>query len=382
MKILKQSLVVLFLTVILFVNSLSAQSAEFNALGLLDIQAINMSQNKINGSNNQNNQLTSGTIIAYKTNEGRYGKMQIKRYGYDLIIRCRTYNSNGSIYSQTNNLKIRGTFRCDLDSASESRISLDFWWEQATSVERYLTPRSGAEFAVYLRGSSEDNDTQFVGYVSDEEDRFVDYVWEFIDEFKNTWSNTQYYWGECRLLGADHLWFADSADLAYNAGHGSPSYISMSSGEGCTLTSRAWGSYSSNNRVGDLEYIVFHSCRVLVMDSNWRSRWRHYSSTQSQNRPFSGLHVALGFRTKHRNGLSAGPHTADDFAENLEDGYSVRRAWYVAAKDNRWRAFKENRNKPAIFYIRPHKYETISGHSNMDYRYGDPEYLLDAYYMK
>lgn len=89
----------------------------------------------------------------------------------------------------------------------------------------------------------------------------------------------------------------------------------------------------------------------------------------------------MGFRTNHYNGAGAGRAAADDFAENLEDGHSVRLAWYEAVEDNRWLAGWQE-NKPAIFYIRPHKDETISQHNSTDYKYGDPEYLLDAYYME
>ena len=229
--------------------------------------------------------------------------------------------------------------------------------------------------------SREDNDNQFVGYVSNEEDRFTGYVWGFVDEFKNTWTNTQYYWGECRFLQNDQKFFVDSADLAYIAGHGGPSYIWISSTQCCDLTKCAWGSYSSADRTGDLEYIVFHSCEVLKMDAGWRDRWRHTAATQTEKRPFSGLHIAMGFRTNHYNGAGAGRAAADDFAENLEDGHSVRLAWYEAVEDNRWLAGWQE-NKPAIFYIRPHKDETISQHNSTDYKYGDPEYLLDAYYME
>lgn len=58
----------------------------------------------------------------------------------------------------------------------------------------------------------------------------------------------------------------------------------------------------------------------------------------------------------------------------------MRYAWYEAVEDYRWRAGYKG-NKPAIFYLRPHKNETKSGHNSLDYKYGDPEYLLDAYYM-
>lgn len=228
----------------------------------------------------------------------------------------------------------------------------------------------------------EDTDHQYVGYVSNEESRFTGYVWGFIAEFGGWggWQRTQYYWGQARFLGRDHLYFADSADLAYIAGHGSASYIVMSAGQGVWLPNVALGSYSTSDRRGDLEYIVFHSCKVTQMDSAWRSRWRHYYSTRNQKRPFSGLHVAMGFRTNHYNGAGAGRWAADEFAENLKDGYSVKYSWYEAAEDARFLAGWSG-NKPAIFYIRPHRYERITQHNSTDYKYGHSSYALDAYYM-
>ena len=80
-------------------------------------------------------------------------------------------------------------------------------------------------------------------------------------------------------------------------------------------------------------------------------------------------------------GTGAGWWAADEFAENLEDGYSVRYSWYEAAEDARWLAAWTD-NKPAIFYLRPHRYEKASQHNSTDYKYGDPDYLLDAYYME
>ena len=236
----------------------------------------------------------------------------------------------------------------------------------------------------YVSGR-EDADHQFVGYVSNEEDRFVGYVCGFRDEFKGTWSNPQYYWGEARFLGADHLTFADSADLAYIAGHGAPSYIKMSAGQGCWLPDTALGSHSTLDHTGDLEYIVFHSCSVLSLADvdgvPWRERWAHTYATRNDPRPFSGLHVAMGFRTTHHNGAGAGRWAADEFAENLEEGHSVRYSWYEAAEDARYLAGWTD-NKPAVFYLRPHKYEKAGQHNSTDFKYGDADYLLDAYYMK
>lgn len=353
------------------------QSKEFNNLSFNTIKAQTMSTDQINGSMNSSNHLSMGSIVVYKTNSSRYGKFIVMEYGYDIKIKWQTYNSNGTTYSSGSSLIIRGTWSCDLDLGIESLTNRDFFWQQATSTIRYLTPKNGAKFKVYLR-KYEDVDDQFAVYVSNEEDRFLDYVSAFISEFDNTWDRTQYYWGHCYQLGSHHIYYADDVDLVYTAGHGLPSEITLNDTEGrCGLSNYAWGSFSSSYGTGDLEYIVFHSCQVLKNDTNWRSRWKMSSSTD--DKPFSGLHVAMGYRTNHYNGsVGAGPAAADDFAENLEDGYSVKYAWYKAAVDNRSHT---SGNKPCIFYVRPHKYETISQHNSIDYRYGDPEYLIDAYYL-
>jgi hypothetical protein len=63
----------------------------FNAVSLQALQAQPYTATPINGSNNASNQLTPGTVIAIKTNAGRYAKMKINSYGYDLGISWATY---------------------------------------------------------------------------------------------------------------------------------------------------------------------------------------------------------------------------------------------------------------------------------------------------
>lgn len=133
----------------LFPILLSAQPRDYSQITLADIQKTSLSATKINGSNNNQNQLLAGTILVYQTSEGRYGKMQINQYGYDLYFKWQTCNANGTTYSSGINLKIRGTYMCDLDLGRESETSADFWWEQQTAVVRYLTPKNNARFAIY-----------------------------------------------------------------------------------------------------------------------------------------------------------------------------------------------------------------------------------------
>jgi hypothetical protein len=220
----------------------------------------------------------------------------------------------------------------------------------------------------------EDGSNEFVGYASNEEDRFPDNVWDFKDEFDNTWPCSQYYWGQRRFMEEDHLSFVDSADIAFVSGHGNVSYIAMASGEGCDLQNCAWGSWSSHSRKGDLECIAFESCSVLSLDGDWRSRW---ACTPNQMRPFAGLHVAGGFKNSHWE--SPVYEVSDEFAENLEDGYSMRWAWLEAADDeNDWVSGHDNLG--CVIYIRPYEHETIGGVGSYDRWYHDSDYLMDAEY--
>jgi len=63
----------------------------FDAVSLQTLQSRPYTANPINGSNNASNQLTPGTVIAVKTNTGRYAKVKIDSYGYDLGITWFTY---------------------------------------------------------------------------------------------------------------------------------------------------------------------------------------------------------------------------------------------------------------------------------------------------
>lgn len=111
------------------------------------------SKSPINGSNNNTNRLRAGTILFYQTNEGRLGKMEILEYGYNIHLRCVTYNQNGTVHRQNNNLTIRGTWSGDLDNAVEASDGKDLWWQQVTSVERYLTSQNNAKFWIAKAGN-------------------------------------------------------------------------------------------------------------------------------------------------------------------------------------------------------------------------------------
>ncbi|MBP7505009.1 MAG: hypothetical protein KA780_06140 [Prolixibacteraceae bacterium] len=61
----------------------------FFAVTLIESQTLAIqpyTATPINGSNNSSNRLTAGTVIAIKTNTGRFAKMKIDSYGYNLGI--------------------------------------------------------------------------------------------------------------------------------------------------------------------------------------------------------------------------------------------------------------------------------------------------------
>jgi hypothetical protein len=123
---------------------------EFSSITPEEIEATPLSGAQIDGSESSND-LPDGTIVVYQTSSGRYGKFQVITYGYDITIKWVTYDLDYSVYSSGNSLIIHGTWLCDLDEGVEegATSTSDFFWEQVTGTERYLTPRNGAQFSLY-----------------------------------------------------------------------------------------------------------------------------------------------------------------------------------------------------------------------------------------
>ena len=63
----------------------------FDAVSYQTLKSQAYSVTPINGSNDGSNKLTAGTVVAIKTGGGRYAKMRINSYGYNLGITWVTY---------------------------------------------------------------------------------------------------------------------------------------------------------------------------------------------------------------------------------------------------------------------------------------------------
>ena len=70
-----------------------------------------------------------------------------------LLISCDNTSDNlteptQQKYSEGQLLVIHGTWMCDLDLGIETQEGADFWWQQKTDIERYLTPKNDAVFSI------------------------------------------------------------------------------------------------------------------------------------------------------------------------------------------------------------------------------------------
>ncbi len=132
-------------------STVGKKKLAFGDVSLRHVRAARLSDEKIDGSNNNNNQIPSGTIILYKTDEKRYGKLEVLTYGYNLRIKWVTYDYNGSVFSSGDDLLVKGTWTYDLDYGKEGKYSQsmpDIWWQQVDKTERYIRLRNGAKIKV------------------------------------------------------------------------------------------------------------------------------------------------------------------------------------------------------------------------------------------
>ena len=98
-------------------------------------------------SANKNIIAKPGDVILYKTTEGNFGKLElinVDRHNNDkTTFRYVTYNSDGSVKSQSDNFSVRGTYTFDLDNGTEEGTSsdeVDFQIQREDEQNTKLTP--------------------------------------------------------------------------------------------------------------------------------------------------------------------------------------------------------------------------------------------------
>ena len=130
-------------------------AAIFNTISKAQIQAAESSMTKTTITDRQTNLLHK--LILYKTSEGNYGIMHVtdvhntdySGLGH-ITFNYKTFNSSGTIKQSGNGEIVKGTFKFDLDEASNSDTNKDFWLENTglTSSTRHFSPENGAKFYV------------------------------------------------------------------------------------------------------------------------------------------------------------------------------------------------------------------------------------------
>jgi hypothetical protein len=65
---------------------------KFEAVKWSDMERFPYSTAKINATEGPSNRIPAGTVVAYRTHEGRLGKLIVDDYGSNLSIRWRTYD--------------------------------------------------------------------------------------------------------------------------------------------------------------------------------------------------------------------------------------------------------------------------------------------------
>lgn len=133
-----------------------ASSSFFQQINVNDARSVSLAKLRINGSNNELNFLRPGTILIYQTNEGRYGKIQIRGNDDILSLRWTTWEITGEIYQESDYLSFKGNAYYDMDvgqeDTGESKSLSDFLWIDKGKPQRWLEPINTALIAVYHLG--------------------------------------------------------------------------------------------------------------------------------------------------------------------------------------------------------------------------------------
>jgi hypothetical protein len=222
---------------------------------------------------------------------------------------------------------------------------------------------------------TQDSDDHFRG-------RCVDTAEAFLDEFDSL-SLYQYLWAEPAYYGELSAATTNQVDLAISFGHGSHHHFDTGAGN-VILSGTAFGNFRPCGGHGDLEYLAFFSCSTLSLDDSggdpWRFFWANGESTASMLRPFTGLHMVLGFRTVVESVCfftCSDEEMVEAFAANLDAGDRVIDAWQEAVGDEM--GTSRGFNRGAVFYLQIYEGDTLDSDQD-DFIYGSPHYVLVADY--
>lgn len=87
-------------------------------------------------------------VVFFKTSSGRFAVAEAYA-GDNLFLRnLQVYNADGSRHLSKDELVIRSSFLCDLDTGRETSSNADFWWHGVSPGVHFLVPRNGAQACI------------------------------------------------------------------------------------------------------------------------------------------------------------------------------------------------------------------------------------------
>ena len=223
--------------------------------------------------------------------------------------------------------------------------------------------------------------------------------------FKDHFNSGDYYYNNVLasrkwlFTGYSRFSYVDGVDLVYIHAHGDPGVLWAEDGTYVDFTrpdGSCGGGHRTRNKRGDLEYSAFMTCQTVKVDTEntwgwlktrgWKS---HYNSSGNVVKGFfDGVHVVVGYHSNHHNVSRAFKshasywYEAKYFADNLDSGKTIWEAWKKANEDatdeiQHWLWCPDvDLGEISSIYIVPNRNETLSNHSNPDYKLGDYNYYF------
>ena len=209
----------------------------------------------------------------------------------------------------------------------------------------------------------EDNTLTFDVYVAhnggQHGDVEIDMAARFKDRF-DAYALDNYYWAQEYFYTTSALYFANGHDLTLSFGHGRHHVFCYDHWDEVDLSTTQYGNFVPCGHTGDAEYLAFAACEVLkltdVGDLTFWDFWFPTNDTRYEARPFTGLHMVLGFRTNFA--VTAywwgywrthdGKDFVREFANKMDQGWNVRTAWLDSAADELKQ--KHGKNMAAVLY--------------------------------
>jgi len=120
-----------------------------------------MSDDLINSTIGESNEIPMNTILTFRTGDGNYGKMiilnntvedDVLQFAYEL------FDNEINILVRSSITTVRRTFTFDFETNVQGAPSQDFWWEWnelnnggQDGEDKFIVPRDNCIFAIYNR---------------------------------------------------------------------------------------------------------------------------------------------------------------------------------------------------------------------------------------